>query len=116
MTDEAIARIAHEANRAYCNTIGDHSQWSWHVAPEWQQESAIAGVRFVRDNPDATPADSHKSWYAQKEREGWKYGPVKDPEKKEHPCMVPYGALPPEQRFKDWLFLSVVRTCLGWQQ
>lgn len=39
---------------------------------------------------------------------GWKYGPVKDPERKEHPCFVPYDGLPPEQRAKDYLFRAVV--------
>jgi hypothetical protein len=51
---------------------------------------------------------------ADKEADGWKHGPVKDPEKKEHPCMVPYGQLPAEQRAKDYLFIAVVKAmCYG---
>jgi hypothetical protein len=34
---------------------------------------------------------------------------VKDPEKKQHPCMVPYADLPAAQRAKDALFLGTVR-------
>ena len=40
--------------------------------------------------------------------EGWKYGPVKDADKKEHPCFLPYHNLPLEQRMKDYLFGAIV--------
>jgi hypothetical protein len=33
---------------------------------------------------------------------------VKDPEKKEHPCFVPYESLPAEQQAKDHLFKGIV--------
>lgn len=105
---EAIAFLCHTVNRAYCRSIGDDSQPQWHDAPDWQKESAIAGVKYRLENPDSSPADSHNSWLKQKEQDGWKYGPVKDPAKKEHPCYVPYDQLPPEQRFKDLLFQCVV--------
>ena len=83
-----IAKTCHEVNRAYCHSIGDDSQPSWENAPEWQKKSAIAGVKYILTNPDAKPSDSHDSWLSTKKADGWKYGPVKDPEKKEHPCYV----------------------------
>ncbi|EPZ5817790.1 RyR domain-containing protein [Klebsiella pneumoniae] len=106
---ESVARIAHEVNRAYCQSIGDDSQPAWEDAPEWQRESAINGVAFHLKN-DATPEQSHANWLEQKAREGWKYGPVKDVEKKEHPCFCSYGELPAEQRAKDYLFRGVVNS------
>jgi len=108
-----IARIAHEINRAYCAALGDTSQPVWDDAPEWQKASALAGVDMHLANPDATPENSHESWLAQKLAEGWKYGPVKDAEKKEHPCCVPYAELPSEQKAKDYLFRSVVHLLKG---
>jgi len=45
---------------------------------------------------NAGPEKSHESWMKVKEIDGWKWGPVKDPEKKEHPCMVPFSELPKE--------------------
>lgn len=108
MTAEGIAKVCHEANRAYCESIGDNSQPSWEEAPEWQKKSAIEGVNFNVNNPDAPASSSHDSWLAVKEADGWKYGPVKDPENKEHPCFVPYDELPREQKAKDYLFKSVV--------
>lgn len=113
MTVEQIAKVAHEVNKAYCEALGDMSQPTWGEAPEWQRSSAITGVNFHLANPDASPSASHDSWLKQKEEEGWKYGPVKDPETKEHPCYVPYDQLPVEQRAKDYLFRQVVHSLRG---
>jgi hypothetical protein len=112
---EHIAKICHEANRAYCEALGDTSQPKWEEAPDWQKESAINGVTFHLRSFKETgswpaPSHSHESWLKQKEVEGWKYGPVKDPDKKEHPCFVPFDELPAEQRFKDILFGAIVET------
>jgi hypothetical protein len=108
----AAARAAHEANRAYCQVLGDFSQVPWDEAPEWQKNSAISGVLNIYNNPDTTPEDSHSNWLNDKARDGWTYGAVKDIEKKEHPCFVPYSMLPPEQRRKDHIFGEVVRAVL----
>jgi hypothetical protein len=105
-----IARACHEVNRAYCASLGDHSQPAWEDAPEWQRTSAIKGVEFTLANPEAGPSASHESWLAEKAADGWKYGPVKNPETKEHPCFVPYDELPVEQKAKDYLFQAVVRS------
>jgi hypothetical protein len=113
MTNDCIALVCHEANRAYCRTVGDTSQLPWNEAPDWQKESAVKGVKFALENPNAAPSDSHESWLAEKRATGWKYGPVKDAEKKEHPCFVPYEELPVDQRRKDRLFLAVVRALSG---
>ncbi len=105
--EEAIARAVHEVNRAWCLLHGDVSQVSWDDAPEWQKTSAINGVRGVVAGNG--PEESHESWLAEKRATGWKYGPVKDAEAKEHPCFVPYVELPPEQKAKDHLFVATVR-------
>lgn len=108
---ERLARSAHEMNRVYCEALGDYSHTSWDKAPEWQRESAREGVRaLVR--ADLTPAQTHENWVAYKQNEGWRYGPVKDAEKKEHPCMVPYDQLPQEQKVKDHLFRAVVQNII----
>ena len=102
----ACARVAHEVNRAYCIALGDNSQPVWENAPDWQRSSAINGVEgALRGN---TPEQSHENWLAEKERTGWTYGPVKDPAKKEHPCMVPYTDLPEAQKKKDALYVTTV--------
>ena len=113
MDIQNIAQVAHELNKAYCESIGDNSQPSWEEAPEWQRSSAINGVNFHLLNPDALPSASHESWMKQKTEEGWKYGEVKDAEKKEHPCYVPYDQLPTEQKAKDFIFRQTVHSLKG---
>lgn len=112
MTIEQIAQVCHEVNRAYCRSLGDDSQPFWDVAPEWQRTSAINGVNFIIDNPDAGPDASHKSWYDEKFKDGWTYGEIKNPETKEHPCMVPFKELPQWQQAKDYLFRQTVISLL----
>ena len=107
---EEIAKVCHEANRGYCKALGDDSQLPWDEAPQWAKTSAINGVRFHLDNPNAGPSGSHENWLKEKEKEGWRYGATKDPEKKEHPCYVPYDQLPKEQQAKDYIFTSIVKT------
>jgi hypothetical protein len=110
MTLEQVAQVAHEINKTYCESIGDNTQVSWNDAPQWQKDSAINGVGFHLNNPDATPEASHINWLIEKEEAGWKYGPVKDVEKKEHPCFKPYNELPLDQRTKDYLFRQIVHS------
>lgn len=111
-----IARVCHEVNRAYCQALGDHSQPAWEDAPEWQKQSALAGVKLHTENPHAGAQASHESWMAHKLSEGWKFGPVKDAEKKEHPCMVPFDELPREQQAKDYIFRAVVHALCAYAE
>lgn len=106
---ERIARVCHEANRALCQAFGDESQLPWPDAALWQHESAIKGVAFAIDNPNASPAAQHEAWVADKLADGWRKGPTKDPARKVHNCLVPYAELPPEQKAKDHVFRAIVR-------
>lgn len=104
-----IARVCHEANRAYCATLGDYSQPSWDEAPKWQRASACLGVDALIADPSLSAEDMHKRWAAHKTAEGWVYGPVKDAKAKTHPCLVPFDDLPEDQQRKDNLFQAIVR-------
>ena len=106
---QAAAMVCHEANRAYCATLGDHSQPPWHDAPDWMRNSAMQGVVRVWENPSSNPRETHESWLAEKVADGWTYGKVKDPVQKTHPCVMPYDSLPEDQQRKDYLFLAVAR-------
>lgn len=103
-----IAKIAHEVNRQWCLYNGDDSQPTWEDAPDWQRSSAIAGVRFHVNNPNAGDSASHDAWMADKVADGWTFGPEKNPDAKTHPCIVPFEELPREQQFKDRLFRTIV--------
>lgn len=109
----AAAEAAHEANRAYCQSLGDNSQLPWDSAPEWQRTSAINGVKFAIDKNFPTGEAMHQNWMEEKIATGWVYGEVKDPDKKTHPCLLPYDQLPEAQRIKDDLFRNTIRKALG---
>jgi hypothetical protein len=113
LVQDRAAYAAHEANRVLCLALGDTSQPKWADAPEWQKVSAIKGVQMIATNPSTTPEQSHEGWLEEKRATGWKYGPVKNPETKEHPCFIPYEGLPENQRLKDEMFGLVVRAVLG---
>lgn len=104
LTPTQIAKVAYEANAEYCRSIGDP------VAPwEVTEESTTKGVFALISDPSLTPEQLHQSWMAQKIREGYRYGKVKDAEAKTHPNLVDYSALPEQQRVKDYLFQAIVR-------
>ncbi len=110
---ETIARVCHATNKEYCERLGDFTQRDWVNAPEWQRTSAMKGVQFIIDNPEAGPSSSHESWLKEKAETGWKFGETKNEALKEHPCFIPYSELPFEQRVKDHLFGAVVRSMIN---
>lgn len=109
MNIEKIAKLCHEINRIFCEFLGDNSQAPWDQAPDWQKQSCIAGVKAFCQNPLKTPEQSHQDWMDYKLKEGWTFGPKKDPVIKTHPCILPYSELPEEQKLKDLFFLTICR-------
>ena len=102
-----IARVCHEANRAWQIVTGDPAVSPlWDEAPEWQRASAVEGVRHALNG--ATAEQLHQAWCDYKTADGWTYGSTKDETAKTHPCLVPYNELPPEQLRKDDLFAAIV--------
>lgn len=103
-----IAKVCHQANKAWCEANKDNSQKDWYDAEEWQRQSAMKGVAFRINNPDAGHDAQHNSWMKEKTDDGWVYGEVKDAEAKTHPCIVPFESLPKFQQQKDALFCAIV--------
>jgi hypothetical protein len=107
-----IARVAHAANIELQIIQADPGipvADNWDFLDEADQRSVISGAELVLSGEVETPEQSHQSWLDFKAAEGWKYGPVKDYDKKEHPCFVPYEELPPSQRVKDRLYFAIVK-------
>ncbi len=105
---EVIAKVCHQANKAWCEKNGDWSQKDWDEAEAWQRESAVKGVEFKLNNPDAGHDAQHNAWMSDKVADGWVYGEKKDTEAKTHPCIVPFEQLPEFQQKKDALFCAIV--------
>lgn len=109
MEIEQIAEVCHEANRTYCRSQGDLSHKLWTETPWSIKQSAIAGVVFLQENPDAPLEALHEKWREHKKANGWVFGEEKDDLTKTHPCMLPYADLPKIQQVKDALFRTIVR-------
>lgn len=105
---QGIAYVCHQANKAWCEMNRDLSQKDWHDAEDWQRDSAIKGVAFKLDNPDAGHDAQHNSWMKEKVDAGWIYGEEKNAELKTHPCIVAFDQLPEFQQKKDALFCAIV--------
>lgn len=45
--------------------------------------------------------NTHDLWAAERIKEGWQHGPHRDDKAKEHPCLVPYAALPESEKQYD---------------
>jgi RyR domain-containing protein len=45
--------------------------------------------------------NAHEVWAQRRMAEGWRYGPRRDEDKKEHPSLVPYDELPESEKEYD---------------
>lgn len=45
--------------------------------------------------------NTHDIWAGERFAQGWKYGPCRRDDTKEHPCLIPYGMLPEEEKIYD---------------
>ena len=112
MDNEKIARIVHQTNKIYCESLGDNSQKNWEDLSDEMKASVISGVEVRRQHPMISAAQMHNHWLDYKVKTGWVFGTEKDETKKTHPNIKPYHQLPAEQRAKDGLFLAVVSSLL----
>jgi hypothetical protein len=110
---EACAHAAHEANRAFAATLGDHSHQSWEATHPEKKRAVKLYVLAIANGEAWSPAKQHQLWMDDRLADGWRLGPTKDEANKIHPCLVPYDQLPPEQAIKDDMFITVVKAVMN---
>jgi len=107
--EELKARIHHIAWIAYQIAV----EQDYNEQPNKDQlDSLIDAQRRFNENPNITAEQNHNNWMQFKASQGWKYGPVKDFDKKEHPDMVPFDQLPVVEKRKD-IMDNVVRKLIN---
>ncbi|MBQ8335812.1 MAG: Ryanodine receptor Ryr [Tidjanibacter sp.] len=50
---------------------------------------------------EAIAENAHDVWAAERQAQGWTYGPTRDDAKRQTPCMVPYSQLPDSEKKFD---------------
>lgn len=104
-----IAAVCHEANRELTRILKDVPlQAHWDECSEDMKASALVGVEWRINNPDAPASASHEVWVQERLSKGWILGPERSNEKKTHPALIPYAQLPPGVQLKDKVFVSII--------
>lgn len=63
--------------------------------------SAVEMPDGLNELVESLAKNVHEVWAAGRIADGWKYGPVRDELKKEHPCLIPYEKLSEEEKDYD---------------
>lgn len=108
----AIARVAHEAVRAFAAANGEFKS-SWEHLDLASQDRIIRGVEALAESPFRTPAENHANWLDDMDEAGWTWGEKHDAELKTHPAFMQFDDLPETFRRRNEIFLAVVKSLLG---
>lgn len=63
--------------------------------------SAIALPDELMELAERMAENVHEVWAQTRVEQGWTYGPERNDALKHHPCLVPYGDLPEEEKVYD---------------
>ncbi len=55
----------------------------------------------VDDLTELLAENNHEIWAAQRVKDGWTFGPVRDDPNKKHPCLISYADLPESEKVYD---------------
>lgn len=113
LTKYIMAMIMHAGWVGYQIAAGQ----TYNLIPvDSQMNSLFDAIEKREGRAELDPKEEHNNWMKFKEKEGWKYGPVKDETAKTHPDLVPWSELPKEEQMKDvqsiaaYLIARAVRT------
>ena len=114
VTIEQIAKVAHAANIQIQKNNGEIPSPPWDDLPLSQRQIILNGVAQVLANPRISARQLHENWKSKMLKAGWKYAPVRNDSKREHPNIVDWEKLPEGQRLKDMIFAGIVNGAKGW--
>lgn len=116
LTTEEIAALAYAALHRLATKLGEAKHF-WDDLPYDEKQHAISKANYfiqTAGNPNGHEecAKMHDLMLEAMLRDGWRYGEAHSEEEKRDHRLLPYRALPPHERTKDFLFRSVVISLL----
>src|SRR4051812_48275708 len=79
--------------------VEDNSKLKY--SPRPLDTKAVALPREIIELTEQLARNTHENWSRQRLAEGWRYGPVRDDARKEHPSLVPYEELSESEKQYD---------------
>lgn len=106
---DVTARLAHGLLSSYKEFHGQEVDPPYEELSEEKRNGLTNAVKAVLTNPNMTPEQEHNLWMEHMVQEGWQYGDQENSEAKTHPDIRPYGELDKVERYKDVLFVTLVK-------
>ena len=110
MKTRDIARVCHEALRAYSIVIFDYSNRPWEDTDEDSRQFLIDLVEVIIKNPSSSPRSVHGIWSSELLSKGWVYGPTPSKTKHKHPQLIGFDDLHDEDVKRYALLIGIVRS------
>jgi len=105
-----VARMVHQTDKAYCESIGDYSNKNWEQAEPADKKRMEDIVQFYTDNPLAMDCSIHNVWIKAMVMDGWVKGDEFNPFTKTHPGIIKFEEIPFEQQVRATIIRRVIGT------
>lgn len=69
--------------------------------PAPRDTSTVRLPKEIEELTELLARNTHENWARQRLADGWRYGPRRDDDKKEHPGLVPYEKLSEKEKEYD---------------
>jgi hypothetical protein len=97
---EELSEDLRDANRAQVADIpGKLYTLGYELAPG--NGLAPSQIVITPEQLEILSRREHDRWMAERQRQGWTYGPTRDDARKHHPCLLPWEPLPEAEKQKD---------------
>ncbi|MDB4584824.1 hypothetical protein N9164_16870 [Draconibacterium sp.] len=106
---EKIARIAHDADRAWCAAFGWPGSAGWSHCTPGDREARIEAVLMIITTPGADASTLHDDWCEVMRRNGWRHGAAHDGIARTSPGLIAFDRLPIDQQRRQAMFVGIVR-------
>lgn len=117
MTDEeinnnitAFTQIAYKLEQTYHQAITGNQKPNWQDLSAEDRKHITDRAIFYLTDPNAVVSSLHEGWVHAKYKDGWTYGEKFSEEKKQHPLLISYAALPLTRKVSDTLFMQTIQT------